>query len=50
MEKRKGKEIADNIKWFKKFNLLERLTLSLSQQAAIKILRGMKIEGIKKPT
>jgi len=46
---KKDKEIAANVKWFKKFNLLERLKFSISQQKAIKVLRGLKIEGIKKP-
>jgi len=44
------KEIANNVKWFKKFTLLEKFKLSISQQAAINILRGMKIAGIKKST
>jgi len=46
---KKGNEIAANVKWFKQFNLLERLKLSISQQKAIKILRGLKIEGIRRP-
>jgi len=50
MKHKKSKNIAKNVNWFKKFSLLERLVLSISQQLAIKILRGMKIEGIKKPT
>ena len=48
--KNTNKEIAENVKWFKKFSLLEKLKLSISQRAAINILRGMKIEGVKKPT
>ena len=48
--KNTDKEIAKNVKWFKKFSLLERLKLSISQKAAIDILRGMKIAGVKKPT
>jgi hypothetical protein len=46
---KKDRQIAENIKWFSKFSLLEKLTISLSQQKAIKILRGLKIDGIKKP-
>ncbi|MFA5840290.1 MAG: hypothetical protein WC890_06530 [Candidatus Margulisiibacteriota bacterium] len=50
MKKLKNDEITENINWFKKFGLLHRLKLSFSQQAAIKILRGLKIEGIRKST
>ncbi|MFA6169258.1 MAG: hypothetical protein WCW67_05825 [Candidatus Margulisiibacteriota bacterium] len=50
MKKSKNREIIENIAWFKKFNLVKRLTLSFSQQEAVKILRGLKIEGFKKST
>ncbi|MCX5750826.1 MAG: hypothetical protein NT099_04050 [Candidatus Saganbacteria bacterium] len=50
MNQQEKKEIKEQIKWFKKFTLLERLKLSYEQQKAIRILRGLKIEGIKKPT
>jgi hypothetical protein len=46
---KKDPQIAKNIKWFSKFGLLKKLELSRSQQQAIKILRRLKIEGIKKP-
>jgi hypothetical protein len=49
MNQQERKEIKEQIKWFSKFSLLERLKMSYEQQKAIKILRGLKIEGVKKP-
>jgi hypothetical protein len=48
--KNTDKEIVKNVNWFKKFSLLKKLKLSISQQSAINILRGMEIAGIKKST
>ncbi|MDI6731266.1 MAG: hypothetical protein QME05_01620 [Candidatus Margulisbacteria bacterium] len=49
MKKRKKKDKIEHTSWFNKFSLLDRLKLSHAQQAAIKILRGLRIEGIRKP-
>lgn len=49
MKNSEKKEIKENIKWFSKFSLLERLKISSVQARSIKILRGLKIEGIRKP-
>lgn len=49
MRKKKNKVEAEHINWFQKFGLLGRLKISFEQQKAIRILRRLKIEGIKKP-
>jgi hypothetical protein len=46
---KKSNSSPAHLAWFKIFSLLERLKMSLAQQKAIKILRGLKIEGIRKP-
>jgi hypothetical protein len=43
------KDIQENLKWFKKFSPLKRLKIAWEHQRAMKILRRIKIEGIRKP-